>query len=295
MPEANQKLLQYLREAHATEQALTRTLEAHVALTPTGTYRSKLDRHLAETREHAEEVEERLRELGEGTNLLRAGVGAAESLVGQVLALSKGPIDVVRGGSTEEKLLKNAKDECAAEALEIATYDALEVLGRSLGDDQTAELAARIRADEERMLAELREEIPRLTEDVVDTELTPEGRYAGTASRAVDAVRAARSVAGEATRKATRRARGAARQAREAPPVARTEGELRGAVASEEDLPIPDYDSLNVGEVTSRLGELSEVELATVDAYERKNRGRKTVLDKIESLSAASRGGATPG
>ena len=33
---ATDKLMQYLNEAHATEHALTRTLEAHIAITPSG-------------------------------------------------------------------------------------------------------------------------------------------------------------------------------------------------------------------------------------------------------------------
>ena len=36
-------------------------------------------------------------------------------------------------------MLKNAKDACATEALEIATYTALERLARAVGDDETAE------------------------------------------------------------------------------------------------------------------------------------------------------------
>ena len=48
-----QKTIQYLTEAHATEQALTRTLQAHLAMTPRGAYRTDLERHLRETRSHA--------------------------------------------------------------------------------------------------------------------------------------------------------------------------------------------------------------------------------------------------
>jgi ferritin-like metal-binding protein YciE len=52
-------------------------------------------------------------------------------------------------------VLKNAKDACASEALEIATYTAIECLAQRVGDDETARLAASIRADEERMLARI--------------------------------------------------------------------------------------------------------------------------------------------
>ncbi|GAC1316686.1 MAG: hypothetical protein NVSMB25_02880 [Thermoleophilaceae bacterium] len=113
-----------LNEAHATELALVQTLQAHIAMTPAGGYRTGLERHLRETSDHAERVERRLGELGQGRNRVLAGVGLVQGLLGQVLALSKGPLDLVRGGSGEEKLLKNAKDECATEALEIATYTA---------------------------------------------------------------------------------------------------------------------------------------------------------------------------
>ena len=48
-------------------------------------------------------------------------------------------------------MLKNAKDACASEGLEIATYTAIERLARSVGDEETARLAASILADEEKM------------------------------------------------------------------------------------------------------------------------------------------------
>ena len=84
----------------------------------------------------------------------------------------------MRGTSVQEKLLKNAKDDCAAEALEIATYTAIEHLARSAGDDETAKLAASIRADEQRMLEQLLDtEIPKLTDAVAETEV-PGGRGA---------------------------------------------------------------------------------------------------------------------
>src|SRR3954471_14156305 len=147
-----QKVVQYLNEAHATEVALVRVLQSQIAMTPRGTYRSALESHLAETREHAERVQTRLRELGQGRNPLQVLGGIAESVVGQALALAKTPVDLVRGSGGEEKVLKNAKDACATEALEIATYTSIEQLANSVGDERTAKLAASIRKDEEKML-----------------------------------------------------------------------------------------------------------------------------------------------
>jgi ferritin-like metal-binding protein YciE len=155
-------LAQYLGEAHAMEAALVTTLQAHLTITPPGSYRQLLQRHLDETRGHATAIERRLGEIDGGANLIGAAIGLVETVVGQMLALAKGPVDLIRGTSLPEKLLKNAKDESATEALEIATYDAIEAVARAIGDDATAELAARHRADEERMLAALRREIPEL-------------------------------------------------------------------------------------------------------------------------------------
>lgn len=76
----------------------------------------------------------------------------------------------------------------------------------------------------------------------------------------------------------------ATRRARRVPGEPRAEGAVRGAVAREQDLPIAGYDDLSVRDVNSRLPSLPEVELNTVEAYERKHKKRKTILLKIESL-----------
>jgi ferritin-like metal-binding protein YciE len=268
-----QKIVQYLNEAHGSEQALERQLQAQIAMTPKGRYRDGLETHLEETRRHAERVEARLAELGHGNNPLQAGVGALGSLVGQALALTKTPLDLVRGTGGEEKVLKNAKDSCAAEALEIATYTALERLARIADDVDTERLAKSVLADEERMLARLLKEIPRLTDAVARASFDGEGSYDVTKTGAADTVR-----------KAGGKAKRTARQARKVPGVANAEGTVKGAVASESDLAIANYDSLSADEVQDRLSELSQIDLAKVNAYERKNQNRSTVTGRIDSL-----------
>jgi ferritin-like metal-binding protein YciE len=175
-----QTVVRYLSEARASEDALVRVLQSQIAMTPTGSYRSMLETHLEQTREHSARVGERLQQLGEGSTSLRVVVGVWGDLLGQSLALSKAPFDLLRGTSGAEKVLKNAKDACATEALEIATYTAIEQLARRAGDDQTAELAASIRHDEEQMLQRIRRELPRLADAVADVELDgPQAQGAG--------------------------------------------------------------------------------------------------------------------
>src|SRR3954468_9409145 len=161
---AYDKIVQYLNEGHALEGALVQTLTVHISVTPEGPYRDLLERHLGETREHARAIEERLGQIGATRNPFALGMGIIETLIGQVVAAGKAPWDLVRGSGGEEKLLKNAKDEIASEALEIATYDNLEALAEALDDPETAELARRHRAQEERALEQLRDLIPALTE-----------------------------------------------------------------------------------------------------------------------------------
>jgi ferritin-like metal-binding protein YciE len=171
-----QKLVQYLNEAHASEQALVRVLQSQIAMTPRGSYRTALERHLRETRDHARRIQARLGALGAGANPIQAVVGVVETAVGQALALGKTPLDLLRGSGGEEKVLKNAKDAAATEALEIATYTALERLANAVGDTETARLAASIRADEEKMLQQILREIPKLTDAVTESDL-PIARY----------------------------------------------------------------------------------------------------------------------
>jgi ferritin-like metal-binding protein YciE len=303
MTSSQDKIAQYLHEAQAMELSLVRTLQAHRAMTPAGEYRTALERHLRETRGHAEHVSRRLRELGRSPGVAQMGYGLAQRLVGQVLALGKAPLDLLRGGSAEERLVKNAKDACATEALEIATYDALEQLARQAGDEVTAKLAADHRADEERMLATLREQLPKLTAAVVGAEVLGERSYDVRTTGAVQDIRAGqRAVKETAEAAATGAARtveavaerageavkGAARSAGE-----RTEEAIHAAreptgtlsereQREEQRSPLPDYDELTVEDVTRRIEQLSPAQLRHVATYERAHKKRRGVLEAVE-------------
>jgi ferritin-like metal-binding protein YciE len=284
MDKAEQKIVQYLSEAHATEKALVTVLQSQIAMTPGGSYRDGLESHLRETREHATRVQGRLDELRQGSSPVQAGVGLVQSVVGQVLALGKTPLDLVRGTGGEEKVLKNAKDACATEALEIATYTAIEHLASSVGDTATQVLADSIRADEQKMLDRILKEIPKLTEAVVRSEIHGNPSYAISKTGAADAARSASESVKGAARDATSGAKRTARKARKVPGVAQAEGQVMGAIASEGDLAITGYGELTAAEIVGKLAHLSQVDLAKVDSFERKNESRKTILSRITSL-----------
>src|SRR3954453_16235230 len=107
MASDHERLNRYLNEALATERALITILGAHIAMTPKGPYRRLLERHLAETRSHAAALSQHT---SEQRSFATSALGLAESAVGQILTLAKGPLDLVRGGpDTRERMLKNAK------------------------------------------------------------------------------------------------------------------------------------------------------------------------------------------
>lgn len=284
MMDSRDKIVQYLDEARGSELGLVRELQQQIAMTPRGAYRTLLEKHLRETRRHAERLRTRLDELDHSDNPLEMVGGVAQMVIGQALALGRAPLALVRGTGGEEKLLKNAKDSCAAEALEIATYIALERLALAVGDDRTAELAASIRADEERMLERLQRELPKLTDAVVRADLHGDPSYDLGKIGAVDTVRDTAEDVKEAAKDVGESAKRASRQARKVPGVAQAEGEIKGMVASEDELPVTGYDDLTAEQIITKLPSLSQIDLAKIDAYERRTQNRTTVTDKIDSI-----------
>ena len=281
-----QKIVQYLNEAHALEAALVQTLTAHIAIAPRSEYRDLLERHLGETQQQAGAILGRLSELGESRNPLELVYGIAQTAIGQVIAAGKLPLDLIRGTGGEEKLLKNARDEAASEALEIATYDSIEALAEASGDERTAELARTHREQEEAFLRDLRALIPQLARDVLEAEADGGGSFDAARTGAADA---ARAVASE-VRRTVEQVGGEASPGDEG-------GEDGGEDDGEDDgedggepLPIEGYDELAAQQIVPKLRLLSMAELGRIEAYEQAGRQRKAVLGRIATLRSQTNG-----
>ncbi|HEX3833040.1 MAG TPA: DUF892 family protein [Solirubrobacteraceae bacterium] len=259
---ASQKIAQYLGEAKASEDALVRVLQSQIAMTPAGSYRSSLEKHLEETRDHSRRLSSRISELAGSHDPVGLLVGLAEEMVGQTLALAKTPLDLMRGSGGEEKVLKNAKDAAATEALEIATYTAIEQLASLLGDEETAQLARTIRRDEEQMLAVIMREIPPLTAAVVRAELKDDPSYDVGRTGAADAIRERRH------------------EGRVTVP-SRIES-LRG------DEPWPGYDELTVDEIQNALPTCTDEQIKAARSYETAHKDRAGVIKATERQLAKS-------
>lgn len=253
-----QHLIKHLEDVHAIELALVQTLTAHIAVTPKGDYRDLLERHLGETTAQASALQDRLRAHGSSAGPVELVRGVVTAVVGQALAAAKGPIDLLRGPSLEEKLLRNARDESATEALEIAAYDALEAIAEAAGDPKTATLAREHRTQEERMLRDLRDVIPSLARAAFGAEVHDEHDHS---AGDLGAVQAAKSVARD------------------------TAGKLRGRDGGS--VTTFGADAIAAMTVEDALKAIDDVqdggELGRIEAAERTGRNRKRVLDRLRS------------
>ena len=135
-----EKLVDYIEDAHAMEQSVSRSLDSMISTTEDPEIRNILEHHKEETTRHEQLLRERLDALGAGTSTRKE----TQTVAG---ALLKGIGDVAR----TDKPGKNARDAYVTEHMEIAAYQLLERLAVRAGDQETAEVARRNCADDEAM------------------------------------------------------------------------------------------------------------------------------------------------
>jgi len=75
-------------------------------------------------------------------------------------------------------------------------------------------------------------------------------------------------------------------KARKIPGVVAAEAALNGALASEQDLPINDYDKQTAQAIATKLEGFSQHDLRMIGAYEAKRKNRGTITDRITKLTA---------
>ena len=135
-----QKLIDYIQDAHAMEQSVSMMLDSMLSSTDDAEITEMLKHHQQETERHEQRLRERLDALG-------AGPSTRKQVQTIASALMKGAADQVRG----DQAGKNARDGFTTEHMEIATYQLLERLADRAGDPETAEVARQNRVEEEEM------------------------------------------------------------------------------------------------------------------------------------------------
>jgi ferritin-like metal-binding protein YciE len=205
-PARDAKIVQYLNEAYGKEKQLETALQAHIGLTTRAPYKKRLQQHLRETKDHAKQLERRIKKLGGSPDVgpdLPGPEGvttAVANIAGRAVAAAQGPLHALRGTGEAEKMLKNAKDEYHEEAEEIANYTAIEALASGTGDKETAKIAKAIRRDEEKMFKFLEKLIPQLVKAVAQEEIPARERRTSSASRRSSSSRSRSSSSGSRSR-----------------------------------------------------------------------------------------------
>jgi chromosome segregation ATPase len=133
------------------------------------------------------------------------------------------------------------------------------------------------------------EEAERSTEEAQRRAEEAEKRTKETERRVEEAERSTREAEGRAE-KAESRAEQAERSTEEAQRRAE-EAERSGSEAEsqgDDDLPLADYDSLNIRQISERLDELSVEEIRRLRDYEVRNKDRSTLVNRLNSRIEAS-------
>lgn len=138
--ELKTQLTKHIDEAHAMEQNVLRMLDGMISTTDDPEILDALEHHKLQTQNHSDRMAQRLEAHGETPSAVR-------QMGGVLGALMKMPLDIVRS----EKAGRNARDAYATEHLEIASYELLRRIAQKAGDQETADAAQEIIAEEQAM------------------------------------------------------------------------------------------------------------------------------------------------
>ncbi len=149
------------------ERGLAALLARHAGEAPLGGPRERVERHLAQSRDHAVRFDERVRALkahrGGGelfAGLFRSGfaaLGAFGAVAAQAATL---PLAIVRRGGGEERLLENTGVEGAALANKLVILTAVTAALELSGDEHSHTLLARTRDEAQVTWDELLDQTP---------------------------------------------------------------------------------------------------------------------------------------
>lgn len=165
-------LIGWLNDAYAMEKGLVQVLENHAndVKDRPEMYR-KIAEHLEKTKMHAERVRDCVERLGGSTSAMKTAMGSVS-----------GFLQGRSTGASPDELVKNALADYASEHLEIASYRALIVAARALGEHDVVRICEDILRDEEDMARWLEQSLPTVVQEYLGQHATVGAGVSGTGS-----------------------------------------------------------------------------------------------------------------
>jgi ferritin-like metal-binding protein YciE len=151
--DTHEQIITWLRDAHAMERSMESVLERHIAdAAEQPLLRERLERHLVETRQHAQRVEGCLEALN-----------ATPSTTKDLAANFLGALQGMSSALFRDEVVKNTLAEYAMEHFEIACYSSLIAAAENAGLIDLAHTCSELLREEAAMAIWLEDEIPKIT------------------------------------------------------------------------------------------------------------------------------------
>ena len=160
MATSDERLIQWLRDAHAMEEQAETMLSAQASrLENYPELRQRIEQHISETQNQARRLEECITRLGSDTSSMKDAAGKFTASMQGLSGVFAGD-EVVKGGMAGYTF----------EHFEISAYSALVAAAEMVGDQQTATVCREILAEEQAMADWLKEHLPSVTQQYLQRE-----------------------------------------------------------------------------------------------------------------------------
>ncbi len=150
MSDVDDRLMQWLRDAHAAEEQAESMLSSMAKRIEH--YPQRIEQHIDETRSQAQRVRQCIERRGGSTS-------GAKDVGGKMLGFGQ----AISGLFAGDEVVKGSIASYAFEAMEIASYQVLAETAREAGDNETAQVCEEILQEEKNMADWLEQNIPEVT------------------------------------------------------------------------------------------------------------------------------------
>lgn len=163
MASADERLMEWLRDAHAMEEQAETMLSAQAKrIDNYPEVKAQIERHLAETREQARMLRACIERRGGDTSTMK-------DLAAKFVAMGQG----LSGAFVGDEIVKGSMASYTFEHMEIASYTVLIAAAEEVGDSATASVCRTILQQEQAMADWLAREMPALVRKYLAREATP--------------------------------------------------------------------------------------------------------------------------